>query len=156
MAILPILAYPDPILQKKSQEIKDPLDPEIQGLILDMLETMKNCESAVGLAAPQVGKSLQLTTIKLNGKTYILINPKIKSKSWKKTVKEEGCLSFPGKFILVKRSKSVKVVAKNEKGEDVVLKGEDMLARVLQHEIDHLNGILYIKNEVKPKKTKSK
>lgn len=154
-----ILTYPNPILEKKAQEIADANDPEIKELILDMLETMDNHPEAIGLAAPQVGKSVSLCIIRLEGKVYILINPRVKSKSWKKEINEEGCLSFPGQFIPVKRSAKVKVEALDRKGKKITLKGEGLLGRAFQHEIDHLNGILYIKKQVKPsllclKKTK--
>jgi len=143
MAILPIVTYPDPRLKKKTREIDNPKDPLIQELIFDMLETMKE-NHGMGLAAPQVGKSVRLCVIRFERKTYILINPQIKSKSWGKEIAEEGCLSFPGQFIPIKRSKKVKVVAQNKAGKEITLEAEGLLARALQHEIDHLDGILYI------------
>ncbi|MFZ2192640.1 MAG: peptide deformylase [Candidatus Moraniibacteriota bacterium] len=143
MTILPIQVYPAPCLKKKTQEIENPKDPQIQELILDMIETMKE-NNGMGLAAPQVGKSLRLCVIKFERKTYVLINPKFKSKSWSKEICEEGCLSFPGQFLPIKRSKKVKVIAKNKAGKEIEIKAEGLLARALQHEIDHLDGILYI------------
>jgi peptide deformylase len=143
MAILPIVTYPDPRLKKKTQEIDNPKDPLIQELIFDMLETMKE-NHGMGLAAPQVGKSVRLCVIRFERKTYILINPRIKSKSWGKEIADEGCLSFPGQFIPIKRSKKVKVIAKNKAGKEITLEAEGLLARALQHEIDHLDGVLYI------------
>jgi peptide deformylase len=141
--ILPILAYPNPLLKKKAQIIKDPNNPEIKDIIFDMIETLEK-NNGLGLAAPQIGKSVRLCIIKVDSKTFILINPKIKSKSWKKETLEEGCLSFPGKFIPVKRSKKVKVEAQDRKGNKVKIEAEGMLARAMQHEIDHLDGILFI------------
>lgn len=145
-----IVLYPNPILRQKAKkiEIENIQSPEIQALIFDMLKVMKE-HDGVGLAAPQVGQSLRLCTIKFEGKTYVLINPKIKSKSWRKVVAEEGCLSFPGKFILVKRSMKTKVEALDKKGNKIILKADGLLARALQHEIDHLDGILFIDREVK-------
>jgi len=143
MSLLPILTYPDPRLKKKAQDVKNPKDPLIRELIFDMLETMK-ANSGMGLAAPQIGKSLRLCVIRFERKTYILINPKIKSKSWGKEISEEGCLSFPGQFLPVKRSKKVKVTAQNKSGKEIIIEAEGLLARALQHEIDHLDGILYI------------
>ncbi len=143
MSLLPILIYPDSRLKEKAQEIADPKDPLIQELIFDMLETMKE-NNGMGLAATQVGKSVRLCVIRFERKTYILINPKIKSKSWGKEIAEEGCLSFPGQFIPIKRSKKVKVVAQNKAGKIITIDAEGLLARALQHEIDHLDGILYI------------
>lgn len=155
MPILPIRLYPDPILQKKAKKITDPKSPEIQELLFDMLETMDASDNCLGLAAPQVGKSLQMSIIKFSGKTFVLINPKIKSKSWKKIVSEEGCLSFPGLFIPVKRYAKVKVEAQDQAGKARVISGEALLGRALQHEIDHLNGIVFTKRKSrqKPEKT---
>lgn len=144
--ILPILTYPNPLLEKKAEKIKDPKSPEIKELIFDMLETLEK-NQGLGLAAPQVGKSVRLCVIKIEGKTHILINPKIKSKSWKKEILEEGCLSFPGKFIPIKRARKVKVEAQDKNGDKVTITGEGMLARAMQHEIDHLDGILFIDRE---------
>jgi peptide deformylase len=141
---LPILTYPNDILRKKAGEIKDPKDPEIKRLILDMLETMKESGNALGLAAPQVGFSVRLCVIRLDSKNYILINPEIKSKSIRKEIMEEGCLSFPGEFLPIKRHKKVKVKALDRKGNKIIIKADGMLSRALQHEIDHLDGVLFI------------
>lgn len=143
MPKLPITTYPDPILRKKTKKIKDHQAPEIKALILDMLETMES-EGGLGLAAPQVGSSARLCVIKLDGKTHILLNPEITSKSWRKVVSEEGCLSFPGEFIPVKRSRSVKVRSDDRHGKKIEIAADGLFARALQHEIDHLDGILYI------------
>lgn len=142
--ILPILTYPNEVLRQKAKKIKTSEVKETKELIFDMLETMEKSGNALGLAAPQVGSSVRLCIIKLDGKTYILINPKITSKSWKKEILEEGCLSFPGKFIQIKRHKKVTVKALGKNGEKVVIKADGMLSRALQHEIDHLDGVLFI------------
>ena len=144
--ILPILTYPNPLLKKKAEIIEDPKSLEIKELIFDMLETLEK-KQGVGLAAPQIGKSVRLCVIKLDGKTYILINPKIKSKSWKKETMEEGCLSFPGKYLPIKRSLKVKVEAEDHDGNKIKLEGKGFLARALQHEIDHLDGTLFIERK---------
>jgi peptide deformylase len=141
---LPILTYPNQILRQKAKKVKDIKSPEIKELVLDMLETMEKNGNALGLAAPQVGKSIRLCVVKLEGKTYILINPKITSKSWKKELGEEGCLSFPEKFIPVKRYGKVKVSALDLEEKKIVISATDLLARAFQHEIDHLNGVLFI------------
>ncbi len=140
---LPIVEYPDPVLRKKCEKIKDPLNPEIQKLITEMIKSMK-ANNGMGLAAPQVGKSLRLCIVEENGQLYVLINPKIKSRSSEKTLGEEGCLSFPGKFLNIERSEKVKVRCLNEKGEKIKLKASGLLARAFQHETDHLEGILFI------------
>lgn len=138
-----IITYPNKILTKKAAKIKNPLDAEIQTLIKEMITTLQEVDGA-GLAAPQVGKSMRLCAIQCEGEIFVLINPKITSYSRDKEISEEGCLSFPGKFIPVKRALKIKVRFINEKGEDVKLKAEDLLARIIQHEVDHLDGILYI------------
>lgn len=142
--ILTILTYPNDILRKKNEKIKDPKSQEIKELVLDMLQTMEDNGNALGLAAPQVGVSVRLCIIKLDRKTHILINPKIVSRSWKKEISEEGCLSFPGKFIPVKRHQKVIVKTLDKNGEKIIIKADGIFARALQHEIDHLDGILFI------------
>lgn len=140
---LPIVTYPDPILKKKTKEIKDSQDSKIRKLIFDMLDTLE-ANNGLGLAAPQVGESVRLCIIRFESKTFILINPKIISSSLGKEVMEEGCLSFPGQFIPIKRSKKVKVVAEDKDGNIIEIKAEGLMARALQHEIDHLDGVLFI------------
>ena len=141
--ILPIIKYPDPVLRKKCGKIKDPLDSEIQKLITEMIKAMK-ANNGMGLAAPQVGKLLRLCIIEEDSRLYILINPKIKSRSREKTLGEEGCLSFPGKFLNIKRSEKIKVRCLDKTGKQVKIKASGLLARALQHEIDHLDGVLFI------------
>jgi peptide deformylase len=151
MAQLKILTYPHPFLKKKAQKVKDPQAPEIKTLILDMLETMEK-NNGLGLAANQVGQLASVCVIKAEGKTHIFINPRLKSKSWSKIVCEEGCLSFPGKFIPVKRSKKIKVEAFSKDGVKFVLKAEGLFSRAIQHEVDHLDGILFIEKQVQKTK----
>jgi peptide deformylase len=155
MPQLPIVTYPNPILVKKTKKIADPKSPEIKALIFDMLETLEK-NNGLGLAAPQVGKSVRLCVIKFDNKTHILINPEFKSKSWAKVTAEEGCLSFPGEFIPIKRSKKVTVKAQDRKGKKIIIQADGMLSRALQHEIDHLDGILFIKRKAKIKKESAK
>jgi peptide deformylase len=143
--MLPIITEPNPILRQKAQEIEpDKIkSPEIQRLISDMKETVGPA-GGIGLATPQIGLSVRLIVINLENKLLALINPKIIKFSWRKKVGEEGCLSVPGKFGYVKRSKVVKVMSFNESGEKIEFKAKDLFARVVQHEIDHLNGVLFI------------
>lgn len=143
MPILPIIKYPSKILRQKTEKVKDALNPEIQKLAKNMAETLRNAKG-LGLAAPQVGSTMRLCVVEDEGKIYILINPQIKSKSRKKVVLEEGCLSFPGKFYPIAQSEKVKVRYLDEEGKKRKIKAEGLLARALQHEIDHLDGLLII------------
>lgn len=143
MSALKIRKYPDKVLQKKSSKIKDPLAMEIKKLIPQMLETMRS-NNGMGLAAPQIGKSLRLCVIEESGNVYVLINPKINSSSRTKIKMEEGCLSFPGKIFPIVRAEKVKVRYLDENGKKAKIKADGLLARALQHEIDHLDGILMI------------
>lgn len=138
-----IITYPNPILEKKSQKIKDPLDSKIKKLIPEMLKIMKE-NNGMGLAAPQVGESIRLCVIEYQGEAYVLMNPKITAHSKAKDFSEEGCLSFPQKFIPVDRFETVQVRYLNENGEKCKIKAKGLLARAFQHEIDHLDGILFI------------
>lgn len=153
MTVLPIKIYPDPILCQKGRKLtqEEIQSPKIKKLILRMFETMAQ-NNGLGLAAPQIGQSIQLCTINFAGEQYVLINPKITSKSWRKEVCEEGCLSFPGKFIPVKRPKKVTVKALGKDGKTFKISAEGLLSNALQHEIDHLNGILFTSHQVKTKK----
>jgi len=144
--ILPILTYPDPILRKPTEPVKFPLSKEIIKLTKDMVDTVHKADG-IGLAAPQVGKSVKLIIINLekNGVPIMaLYNPKIIKRSFKKTEIEEGCLSIPKVFGLVKRPKKVTIEAQNQNGEKIQISDDGWIARVAQHEIDHTNGILII------------
>lgn len=143
MTTLTIIKYPTPILRKKTIKVKDPLHPEIQTLITLMVETMR-ANNGMGLAAPQIGKSLRLCVIEEGGILYVLINPQIKSRSRNKIIMDEGCLSFPGKFIPIARAEKVKIRYMDEKGAEKKLKAAGLLARAIQHELDHLDGVLFI------------
>jgi peptide deformylase len=144
---LPITTHPDPILRQKAAEVKQ-ISSDVELLIGDMVNTMKETKG-IGLAAPQVGKNIRLIIVNTKDEPVVLINPKICSKSLKKTKDEEGCLSLPGIFGIVRRHHKVKVKAKNRQGEDIEITGKGMLARVLQHEIDHLDGVLFIDKALK-------
>ena len=147
---LKVIKYPNDLLRRKTREVKvDELkDLKFRRLVLNMVQTMI-VEKGVGLAAPQVGSDLRICTIAADNKIYILINPKIKSFSRKKDIFEEGCLSFPGKFFPVERPLKVKVQARDIEGKKVKIKADGLFARVLQHEIDHLDGILVIDRAIK-------
>jgi len=139
---LKIKKYPDPILRKKSQEVKM-ITPEIKKLIENMIETMEK-NQGFGLSASQVGVLKRVIVAETERGPLDLINPKIIKNSKEKILDEEGCLSFPGLFLKIKRWKEVEIKAFNNKGEKIQIKTEDLPARILQHEIDHLDGILFI------------
>lgn len=139
---LKILKYPHPILKKKAKEIKDPLDPKIQELIPQMLELMKSA-NGVGLAANQIGKAIRLCVMEVEGKKYIVLNPEVKLQGKKRLI-EEGCLSFPGQFLPIERMEKAKMKYIDEKGNKCKVLAKGLLAIAIQHEIDHLDGILII------------
>lgn len=141
--MLKILTHPNDILRKKAQEIENVLDPKIQKLAQDMIKAM-NKDRGIGLAAPQVGKSLSLITIDFKDGPLILFNPKITFFSKKKEECEEGCLSLPEKYGQIERSYKIRLKAIDKDGNKMKFKAEGLFARVLQHEIDHLNGVLII------------
>jgi peptide deformylase len=154
MAILPIRKLPDPVLRQKAKKISG-VDASIRRLIDDMVETMHEA-SGVGLAAPQVGVSLRMVVICLpdeDANEIVLINPEIIKKSGEREI-EERCLSVPGYAGQVKRSLSVTVKGRDENWKEVRIKGGDLLAQALEHEIDHLNGILYVDRIDDPDKLK--
>ena len=144
MAIRIIREEGDEILKKKSREVEK-IDEKILELIQDMIETMHKL-NGVGLAAVQVGILKRIVVIDLYEEgiePYILINPEIIKTKGEQTV-EEGCLSFPNKFAKIVRPKEVIVRALNEKGEKIEINGKDLLAQALCHEIDHLNGEVFV------------
>lgn len=134
------------ILRTKSSKVTDFSDPKIQKLIIDMRETLDSMKAvAIGLAAPQVGVNARIFVIspEVYKNHTVFINPKI-SKSFKKSLLEEGCLSLPKIYGSVKRSVSVKIESFDENGKKFKLRATDLLAHVIQHETDHLDGILFI------------
>ena len=147
MATLPILKYPNPILKKKSRPVQK-IDPAIRQLVQDMAETMY-AAPGVGLAAPQVGCSLRLAVIDITPadqpkNLVVLINPEVVAAEGECTW-DEGCLSIPEYTQEVKRNKKIVVRYQNLQGENREIVGEDnLLSIALQHEIDHLDGILFI------------
>ena len=142
MAIRTIREIGDPVLNKVSKEVKE-VTPRIQDLIDDMFETMYEA-NGVGLAAPQVGILKRIVVIDTTGEDPILlINPRIVETSGEQTG-NEGCLSVPGKTGIVTRPTYVKVVALDEELNEIEVEGEELLARALCHEIEHLDGHLYV------------
>lgn len=141
MAIRQVREIGDEILTKQCKEVKK-ISLRTKILISDMLDTMYD-KNGVGLAAPQVGVLKQIVVIDVGDGPIVLINPEILETSGEQTG-EEGCLSVPGKWGLVKRPNHVKVRAFNENMELFEMEGEGLLARAFCHEIDHLSGQLYV------------
>ncbi len=147
MSLRTILTFPNPVLRQKAKRITD-FDDSLQNLISNMVDTMYDAPG-VGLAAPQIGESVQLIVVDVSKeddeeqKSMVMINPTITEKEGKQ-VDEEGCLSVLDLTASVKRSKKVTVCYQDTTGEKQELTTEDRFAIVLQHEIDHLNGILFI------------
>ena len=142
MAILPVCVFPNPRLRQKSKRVRI-IDGSIQRLIDNMLETMHSV-GGVGLAAPQIGTPLRVIVIGIPEEEDIaLINPKVVRKRGEHLV-NEGCLSVPGYVGEIKRAMSVTVKGRNQKGKEIQIKADGRLAQVLEHEIDHLNGVLYV------------
>ncbi|MDU4889092.1 MAG: peptide deformylase [Clostridium sp.] len=141
MAIRNIRKNGDPVLRKISKVVTN-FEDRTQILIDDMIETM-NDANGVGLAAPQVGILKRIVVIDIGGGPIILVNPEIIEVKGEVNEKE-GCLSIPGKEGNVIRPQYVRVKAQDRRGNSIELEGEDLLARAFCHEIDHLNGILYI------------
>lgn len=145
MNALAVLHNPNPELRVISQPVTDVdiLRTETQQLIDQLMETMAE-ENGVGIAAPQVGEHLRIIIVETPHGVQAFINPEITSRSVRMVSSIEGCLSVPGISGAVKRHSSVKVKAKNRQGEMVEIKANGLQAIIFQHEIDHLDGILFI------------
>ena len=144
--ILPIVKYPEAVLARHAEPVTD-FGAETRKLVEDMFESMYAAQG-IGLAAPQVGVSRRVTVIDLSFKErpedrITLINPEVVTREGKQ-VEEEGCLSLPDIRAKVQRAAKVKVRAQNVDGEWFEVDGEELLSRALQHEIDHLDGVLFI------------
>ncbi len=154
MAVIPIRTLPDPVLRQKAKKVPG-IDPSIRKLIGNMIETMHEA-NGVGLAAPQVGIPLRLVVIRLpeeDAQDMVLINPELIKKSGEREI-EERCLSIPGYAGMIKRACAVTVKARDENWKEVRIKGQELLAQALEHEIDHLSGILYVDRLESPEKLK--
>ena len=141
MTTIPIRTYPDPILRQKARRVRT-IDGSIKKLIKQMVETM-HAAPGVGLAAPQVGISLRVIVFGIPGEEdNVLINPEIVRRKGEQVV-EEGCLSVPGYVAELKRAESVTVKGLDQAAKETRIKATGLMAQILQHEIDHLNGVLY-------------
>jgi len=141
MAKLEVLRYPNSVLRKKCEPIET-IDDEVVRLARDMLETMYE-DKGIGLAAPQVGVSRRLIVLDIGDGPLALINPEITAAEGSDTM-EEGCLCLPGINVEVERSARVRVTGLDTSGKPIDIDADDLLARALQHEIDHLSGTLII------------
>jgi peptide deformylase len=143
MAVLSVRKYGDPVLRRRGRPV-EAVTPEIRRVIADMIDTMYD-EAGLGLAAPQVGISLRLMVVGDDDgrEARALINPVIAEQGGE-VVAEEGCLSIPGVFAPVRRAEWVRLEAQDEDGRPVSLTARGLRARVLQHEMDHLDGVLFI------------
>lgn len=144
--VLPITKLPSKVLRLPTEKINFPLSKDLRRLILDMVETCKKADG-IGLAAPQVSKPLNMALIYLEEAgvpAFVLFNPRIIKKSKETVELEEGCLSMPGVFGMVSRPKKITVEAEDLEGKTMTLTDDDWIARVMQHEIDHLNQTLII------------
>ncbi|MCU0679352.1 MAG: peptide deformylase [Planctomycetes bacterium] len=143
--LLTIITIPDPKLRQKSENLKEDAikSREFQVLCDDMVKTMLE-KDGVGLAAPQVGRPVRLIAVNTKNGPVVLANPKISKKSWLKEWGDEGCLSVPHSFGLVKRHKKITCFYHDRNSRQKTLIAAGLLARVIQHEVDHLDGILFI------------
>jgi peptide deformylase len=151
MAVLTIRTLPDPVLRQKSKRV-GVIGNSTRKLVADMLETLHAVPGRAGLAAPQVGVPLRVAVISIppeedeeakDVEDIVLINPEIVKCTGERLI-NEACLSIPGYHAEVKRSISVTVKGRDQTGKEVRIKATDLLAQALEHEIDHLNGVLYI------------
>jgi peptide deformylase len=149
MALLEIITLPNPILRRKARKVID-FGKDFRLLVDDMIETMRDAPG-VGLAAPQVAISVRLIVVEygddedetVSKKLFVMANPEIVEKSDEKVLGIEGCLSVPGLIGEVERHESITIKGQNRHGQPVKIKAEGWLARIFQHEIDHLDGIVY-------------
>jgi len=145
MAILPIVTYPSPILKQKSEKVGE-ITPEIQQLLNDMAETMYQAKG-IGLAAVQVGLLKRIIVMDLSeerNELLYLINPEIIEYSAEEKDYEEGCLSLPGQYSSVKRPASIKLRYQDYNGKEQIMEADGLKAVCIQHEMDHLEGIILL------------
>lgn len=141
--MLSLVIAPHPILRQVAVALPLPPDDEVRALAIDMFSAMEHYRG-IGLAAPQVGRSIRLIAIATPGGPTAYVNPEIVRPSWRKVDMEEGCLSLPGVFGVVRRPERVNVRYLTLDGQPVQEELSGMIARVYQHEVDHLNGVLFI------------
>lgn len=143
MAVLKVRKYGDPVLRRRAEPVRE-ITAEVRRLAADMIDTMYD-EAGIGIAAPQVGVPLRLIVVADDETREVrtLVNPAIVDRGGEMT-EEEGCLSIPGVFAPVTRAEWVRVEARDLDERPLTIEGKGLLARVLQHELDHLDGVLFI------------
>ncbi|MDD5700518.1 MAG: peptide deformylase [Dehalococcoidales bacterium] len=152
MAVIQIRTLPDPVLRQKAKKVSG-VDPSIRKLVDNMIETMHDA-NGVGLAAPQVGVPLRIVVICMpeeDAREIVLINPEIVKRSGEREISER-CLSVPGYSGSVKRAETVTAKGRDENWREVRIKASELLAQALEHEIDHLNGVLFVDRLESPEK----
>jgi peptide deformylase len=164
MALLPILCYPDPRLHTVAKPVQA-VDARIRQLVADLLETMYDA-NGIGLAATQVDVHERVVVVDVSeerNRPLVLVNPRITWASEDKQVNDEGCLSVPGIYDGVERSRAIKVDALDEQGEQRTIEAEGLLAVCIQHEMDHLDGKVFVeylsplkRNRIKTKMLKAR
>ncbi len=153
MAVFKIRTFGDPVLKEKAEKIKI-IDEDVKALIKNLSDTLREAKG-IGLAASQIGVLKSVAVISLEKGTRVIINPEVVWRSKDTEEFEEGCLSLPGVTINIRRSSKIKLKALDKKGKEIEIEAEGMLARVIQHEIDHLNGILILDRANKEEKRKA-
>ncbi len=141
MSLVPIRTFGDPVLREKARPVES-FDDALKRLAEDMIATMQ-AAPGVGLAAPQVGRPLRLIVFDIGEGATALANPALYDE-WGEQIAEEGCLSLPGLYYPVRRHEHVAAKGFDLDGHEVTIEGQELLARVLQHEVDHLEGVLFI------------
>ena len=149
MALMEVLKFPHPILRKKCEKVET-IDEEIKKIVRDMTETMY-AENGIGLAAPQVGITKRIFVVDVDDELIAVINPEI-TVSGEKLKMEEGCLCLPKVSVEIERLSNAQVKGLDIVGKEILIEAGDLLARVLQHETDHLNGRLIIDHLSKVKR----
>jgi peptide deformylase len=149
MALMEVLKFPHPVLRKKCEKVET-VDEEIKKIARDMAETMY-AENGIGLAAPQVGISKRIFVVDVDDELITVINPEI-SVSGEKEKMEEGCLCLPKVTVEIERLSNAQVKGLDIDGKEILIEAGDLLARALQHETDHLNGMLIIDHLSKVKR----
>lgn len=151
MTVLPIRLFGDPVLRTPAEPVVD-FDAELRKLVADLMDTMRE-QGGVGLAAPQIGVGLRVFTFDVDGVSGHLVNPELEFPDEEEQDGPEGCLSLPGLYFDTKRRLNVIARGFNEYGDPVQLVGTGLMARCVQHETDHLNGVLFI-DRLDPKRRK--